>query len=90
MSHLKKLKWCIHLLTPGSNKYRGYRLIATSVLPLGRDTLVYGSADGAVTMHVDNPQMNGELSLFSIPPFFLKNKFEPLFIYLLVGISKPS
>lgn len=28
--------------------YRGYRLIATTTLPIGKNSLVYGSADGGM------------------------------------------
>jgi len=31
--------------------YKGYRLNATSILPVGPDTLIYGSADGGKTVH---------------------------------------
>jgi hypothetical protein len=31
--------------------YRGYRLAATSILPLGSSTLVIGSGDGGATIH---------------------------------------
>jgi len=30
--------------------YKGFRLIASAVLPIGRDTLRYGSADGGRTV----------------------------------------
>lgn len=33
--------------------YLGYRVIATCVLPIGSDTLRYGSADGGRTVHAD-------------------------------------
>jgi hypothetical protein len=39
--------------------YRGYRLIASCVLPLGKDTIVYGSDDAAQTVHLDDAEMNG-------------------------------
>lgn len=38
--------------------YRGYRLIATTKLPIGGGSLIYGSADGGITVHKDNPTMN--------------------------------
>lgn len=31
--------------------YKGYRLSATSILPVGSDTLIYGSADGGKTVY---------------------------------------
>ncbi|KAL6078670.1 Histidine kinase A, variant 2 [Balamuthia mandrillaris] len=38
--------------------YRGFRLIASTVLPLSQNTIVYGSADGKRTVHADVPQVN--------------------------------
>eukprot|EP00007_Cunea_sp_BSH-02190019_P008714 CAMPEP_0174231676 /NCGR_PEP_ID=MMETSP0417-20130205/2152_1 /TAXON_ID=242541 /ORGANISM="Mayorella sp, Strain BSH-02190019" /LENGTH=1372 /DNA_ID=CAMNT_0015309601 /DNA_START=124 /DNA_END=4238 /DNA_ORIENTATION=- len=37
--------------------FRGHRLVATSLLPIGRDTLVYGSDNAGVTVHKSNPKM---------------------------------
>lgn len=31
--------------------HRGYTLVAQSYLPIGRDTLIYGSSDGAETVN---------------------------------------
>jgi alpha-mannosidase len=39
--------------------YRGYRLLATSRLPISQQTLVYGSGDGGHTVHSDMAEMNG-------------------------------
>lgn len=41
--------------------FRGFRLIASSWLPLGRDTLKYGSADAGVTVHADIPDLNEQM-----------------------------
>ncbi|KAL6072242.1 Clu domain-containing protein [Balamuthia mandrillaris] len=41
--------------------YRGYRLIAESILPLGPNTLIYGSSDGGRTTHADVPEMNARM-----------------------------
>jgi len=38
--------------------YRGFRLAAFSLLPISRKTIVYGSDDGAKTVHKDNDQFN--------------------------------
>jgi tetratricopeptide (TPR) repeat protein len=38
--------------------YRGFRLIAMSVLPIGSKTLIYGSNDGGVTVHADDATFN--------------------------------
>jgi hypothetical protein len=29
-----------------------------SILPISKDTIIYGSADGGKTVHADNPQFN--------------------------------
>eukprot|EP01090_Pellita_catalonica_P018797 TRINITY_DN6182_c0_g1_i1.p1 TRINITY_DN6182_c0_g1~~TRINITY_DN6182_c0_g1_i1.p1 ORF type:complete len:798 (+),score=103.87 TRINITY_DN6182_c0_g1_i1:52-2394(+) len=38
--------------------YRGFRLVATSVLPISKKTIVYGSCDGGVDVHTDVEEMN--------------------------------
>jgi hypothetical protein len=38
--------------------YKGYRLAATTVLPIDKDTLIYGSADGGKTVMMSNPVVN--------------------------------
>lgn len=38
--------------------YRGFRLIAMSILPLYYGGLVYGSNDGGLSIHADDPLMN--------------------------------
>ncbi len=38
--------------------YRGWRLICTSALPLGKDTLRYGSDDAGQTVRCDDPLLN--------------------------------
>jgi len=38
--------------------YGGYRLIASSKLPISQETLVYGSADGGNTVYAENRRMN--------------------------------
>ena len=43
--------------------YLGYRLIAISVLPITKDTLVYGSADAGVTLHNSNPTLARKMKL---------------------------
>eukprot|EP01091_Cochliopodium_minus_P007159 TRINITY_DN17083_c0_g1_i1.p1 TRINITY_DN17083_c0_g1~~TRINITY_DN17083_c0_g1_i1.p1 ORF type:complete len:687 (-),score=160.04 TRINITY_DN17083_c0_g1_i1:2014-4074(-) len=39
-------------------QYKGYRLIASSLLPLSGKSLVYGSADGGKTVHKSDIEMN--------------------------------
>lgn len=38
--------------------YKGYRIISTTLLPLGKNTLVYGSGDAAKTVFASDPEMN--------------------------------
>ena len=38
--------------------YLGLRLIATSILPISGDTLIYGSADQGRTVHKDDDEFN--------------------------------
>ncbi|KYR00520.1 Histidine kinase A [Tieghemostelium lacteum] len=38
--------------------YRGYRLVAMSLLPITNDTIVYGSSDGGTTVHSDSEIFN--------------------------------
>ena len=45
--------------------YRGYRLIAMPLLPVGPDTLVYGSSDGGATIHAISAEMNIRMQLIS-------------------------
>jgi len=44
-------------------RYRGHCLLAESIIPVGRDSLIYGSRDGGVTIHADNPEMNEKVRL---------------------------
>lgn len=41
--------------------YRGFRLIAMSVLPISSSTIVYGSNDGGVTVHASNDTFNQKM-----------------------------
>jgi len=40
-----------------TSSFRGYRLVVTSVLPVTKTSLVYGSDDGGRTCHYDNPEV---------------------------------
>jgi hypothetical protein len=37
---------------------RGFRLIATSLLPIEKDTIIYGSNDGGIEVHCDVEEVN--------------------------------
>jgi len=41
----------------------GFCLIAVSLLPLKKGSLKYGSSDGGVTVHTDDPKLNDVLML---------------------------
>lgn len=43
--------------------YLGYRLIAMSVLPISKKTIVYGSSDGANTIHNSDPEFSSKMQL---------------------------
>lgn len=38
------------------------RMVACSVLPIGQDTLCYGSGDGGVTVHDSDPELNKKVT----------------------------
>lgn len=38
--------------------YRGFRMTAQALLPLGKDSLKYGSSDAGRTVHKDDPEIN--------------------------------
>jgi len=41
--------------------YRGYRLIAQSLLPVDKTTIKYGSCDGGHTVHSSIPELNEKM-----------------------------
>jgi hypothetical protein len=41
----------------------GWRILAESLLPLGRDTIIYGTCDGGSTIHASVPEMNDKMEL---------------------------
>ncbi|GAM26590.1 hypothetical protein SAMD00019534_097650 [Acytostelium subglobosum LB1] len=41
--------------------YRGYRLVAMSLLPINGETIVYGSSDGGITVHNQNELFNEKM-----------------------------
>eukprot|EP01126_Amoeba_proteus_P009211 TRINITY_DN13496_c0_g1_i1.p1 TRINITY_DN13496_c0_g1~~TRINITY_DN13496_c0_g1_i1.p1 ORF type:complete len:136 (-),score=22.12 TRINITY_DN13496_c0_g1_i1:137-544(-) len=43
--------------------WRGFRLIALSLLPIGDGTLKYGSNDGGRTVHSENKVLNHQMKL---------------------------
>eukprot|EP01125_Pyxidicula_operculata_P011795 TRINITY_DN385_c1_g1_i1.p1 TRINITY_DN385_c1_g1~~TRINITY_DN385_c1_g1_i1.p1 ORF type:complete len:1249 (+),score=314.60 TRINITY_DN385_c1_g1_i1:1159-4905(+) len=43
--------------------YRGFRVVAMSVLPVKKDSIIYGSQDGGVTVHADNPKLNSLMKM---------------------------
>jgi len=51
--------------------YKGFRIVAMSLLPIGKDTIRYGSADGGITVHADDPFLNKQLKAFA-KPYHLK------------------
>ena len=51
---------CDHICVPlvALIDYRGFRLVAESLLPIKSSTIVYGSSDGGRTVHDSNPRLN--------------------------------
>jgi hypothetical protein len=41
--------------------YRGFRLLAESLLPIDRSTCIYGSPDGGATMHASDARLNASM-----------------------------
>lgn len=42
---------------------QGFRLVASSVLPIGKDTLKYGSQDAGHTVLAENEQLNNSFKI---------------------------
>lgn len=47
-------------------RYRGHCILAESVIPVGHDSLVYGSKDGGISVHADSPALNEKIRLAAI------------------------
>jgi hypothetical protein len=72
--------------------FRGWRLSAISILPIGKDTLKYGSGDGALTVKAEIPELNkimleagnflGKKKNIHFKNFFKINFFFYIFILL--------
>eukprot|EP01091_Cochliopodium_minus_P019576 TRINITY_DN8269_c0_g1_i2.p1 TRINITY_DN8269_c0_g1~~TRINITY_DN8269_c0_g1_i2.p1 ORF type:complete len:734 (+),score=164.05 TRINITY_DN8269_c0_g1_i2:154-2202(+) len=45
--------------------YKGYRLVAQALLPIDTETIIYGSNDGAKTIHTSNKEINGYIKKVS-------------------------
>jgi hypothetical protein len=43
--------------------YKGWRLLAASVLPVSKDTIIYGTCDGARTILTDSDEFNKKMEL---------------------------
>lgn len=48
----------IHIPLMALIDFKGFRILATSLLPLGPDTIVYGSHDAGKTVHASDPVFN--------------------------------
>jgi serine/threonine protein kinase/tetratricopeptide (TPR) repeat protein len=44
-------------------RYRGHCILAESIIPVGQDSLIYGSRDGGVTLFASNSEMNEKIRL---------------------------
>ena len=58
--------------------FRGYRLCAMSIIPIGKDTLIYGSSDGGHTVHARNFSFNNLMAKaggkLNLKPHVVKEK----------------
>eukprot|EP01133_Synstelium_polycarpum_P003664 gene3664-4217_t len=65
--------------------YRGYRLLAISNLPIGKNTIVYGSCDGGRTVHNSDPVVNEEMkrlaSILNIKGHLVGLNSPPTLVY---------
>eukprot|EP01127_Copromyxa_protea_P008596 TRINITY_DN1971_c0_g5_i1.p1 TRINITY_DN1971_c0_g5~~TRINITY_DN1971_c0_g5_i1.p1 ORF type:complete len:2199 (-),score=380.29 TRINITY_DN1971_c0_g5_i1:100-6696(-) len=43
--------------------WHGYRMIALSLIPIGHNTLKYGSSDSGLTVHSENEELNEQMKL---------------------------
>lgn len=57
--------------------YRGFRLLAVSVLPVSRKTICYGSHDAGLTVHSDYPAFNRKLKGTYASPLLPLPRFVP-------------
>lgn len=49
----------------------GFRVVAMSVLPVDKTTIIYGSNDGGQTVFASNPKFNALMKIVRISPFAL-------------------
>lgn len=42
--------------------YRGYRVVAMSLLPISKETIIYGSSDAGKTVHASDPSFNERMA----------------------------
>jgi hypothetical protein len=42
--------------------YRGYRVVAMSLLPISKETIIYGSSDAGQTVHASDPGFNQRMA----------------------------
>jgi len=54
----------LHNISHYSQDYRGFRLVAQALLPIGDDTLVYGSSDAGVNVRTDSREVSATSSFF--------------------------
>lgn len=57
--------------------YRGFRLVAQSILPIDKSTHVYGSADGGNTIIASNPDFNAVMECDLSSSHYLSLKSSP-------------
>lgn len=59
--------------------YRGFRLIALSVLPINKLSIKYGSNNGGIVVHTDDEKLNKNIEVF------VEKDLNCFFIFLLLS-----
>jgi hypothetical protein len=71
-------RWRCPTCTETLVDYRGFRLLAVSVLPVSRKTICYGSHDAGLTVHSDYPAFNRKLKGTYSSPLLPPRRFVPV------------
>lgn len=59
--------------------YRGFRVVAISMLPVGKDTIIYGSHNAGKDVHAEDKTFNALMKVVSSlpPPLFWSGGLQP-------------
>ena len=71
--------------------YMGFRLVAISLLPIGNDTIVYGSSDAGRNVHASDAKFNAAMELaaerLNIRGHFAGPRHKPTFVHSAADIE---